>query len=163
MNNALMQHVKFSSSAEYVVALSSICELAKHKLLIFEKDFDSLGFNDEARFEILRAFLLNNPKNQLLLLAHDTRQMSQFCPRIMLLLRQFSHGMFIYQTPVNMKHLTEPFAVADESHYVRRFHFDDSRGILALNDGEGTRLLKSRFMEIWETSRPNSSTTTFTL
>lgn len=163
MNNEQLQHINFTSAADYIGALNTLCGLAKHSLLIFEKDFDNLGFNDEARFETLRAFLLSNPNNRLQLLAHDTRPISQFCPRIMLLLRQFGHSMFIYQTPVNMQHLTAPFAVADESHSVRRFHFDDTRGILALNDGEGARLLKSRFMEIWETSRPNTSTATFTL
>jgi hypothetical protein len=163
MSEEKLQHVSFTSAADYVEALNTLCGLAKHTLQIFEKDFDNLGFNNEDRFEILRGFLLRNPNNRLQLLAHDTRPISQFCPRIMLLLRQFGHSMFIYQTPANMKHLTAPFAVADESQYVRRFHFDDTRGILALNDGEGARLLKSSFMEIWETSRPNTSTATFTL
>ncbi len=163
MSETMLQHVSFSSTTEYVEALNTLCGLAKHTLQIFEKDFDNQGFNNVTRFEILRKFLLGNPNNRLQLLAHDTRPISQFCPRMMLLLRQFGHSMFIYQTPINMKHLTAPFAVADESHSVRRFHFDDTRGILALNDGEGARVLKSRFMEIWETSRPNTSTTTFTL
>jgi len=163
MSNETLQHISFTSATDYVEALNTLCGLAKHNLMIFEKDFDNLGFNNEARFEVLRSFLLDNHNNRLQLLAHDTRPISQFCPRIMLLLRQFGHSMFIYQTPINMKHLTAPFAIADESHYVRRFHFDDTRGILALNDGEGARPLKSRFMEIWETSRPNTSTATFTL
>jgi len=114
MSDEKLQHVSFSSTAEYVEALNTLCGLAKHTLLIFEKDFDNLGFNNEARFETLRSFLLDNPNNRLQLLAHDTRPMSQFCPRIMLLLRQFGHSMFIYQTPINMKHLTAPFAVADD-------------------------------------------------
>lgn len=157
------QHIKFSSVAEYISALSTLCGLARHSLLIFEKDFENIGFNDEARYQILRNFLLNNPKNRLQLLAHDTRPISQYCPRLMTLLRQFGHSMFIFQTAINMKHLTQPFAVADDAQYVRRYHFDDTRGILALNDGEGAQLLKSSFMEIWEISRPSASTSTFTL
>ena len=69
-----------------------------------------------------------------------------------MLLKQFGTSMSIFQTPKNLQHITEPFSVADESNYVRRFHFDDPRGILAQNDPEKARALKSRFLEMWESS-----------
>ena len=163
MSDDTLQHVKLTGSTDYIAALDTLCGLARHSLFVFEKDFDNIGFNSEARFETLRRFLLANPNNRLQLLAHDTRPIIQYCPRLMMLLRQFGHNMFIYQTPKNLEHLTEPFAVADESHYVRRFHFDDTRGILARNDGENARLLKSRFIEMWEASHPSGSTSTFSL
>jgi hypothetical protein len=163
MSDVTLQHVKFTGSADYIAALDSLCVMAGHSLFVFEKDFDNIGFNSEARFEILRSFLLANPNNRLQLLAQDTRPMMQYCPRLMTLLRQFGHNMFIYQTPKNLVHLTEPFAVADESHYVRRFHFNDTRGILARNDEEYARLLKSRFIEMWQASRPSALTSTFSL
>lgn len=163
MSDDTLQHVKLAGSADYIAALDTLCGLARHSLFIFEKDFDNIGFNSEARFNLLRSFLLANPNNRLQLLAHDTRPMMQYCPRLMILLRQFGHNMFIYQTPESLEHLTEPFAVADESHYVRRFHFDDTQGILARNDGEYARLLKSRFIEMWAASHPSALTSTFSL
>ena len=163
MSDDTLQHKQLAGSADYIAALDTLCGLARHSLFVFEKDFVDIGFNSGARFEILRSFLLANPNNRLQLLAHDTRPMSQYCPRLMTLLRQFGHSMFIYQTPRNLQHLTEPFAVADESHYVRRFHFDDTRGIQAQNDVEGARLLKSRFNEMWQASHPSSATSTFSL
>jgi len=158
-----LQHVKFTGSADYVAALDKICGGAKHSLIVFEKNFINIGFNSEARFELLRGLLLNNPNNRLQLLAHDTRPMSQYCPRLMTLFRQFGHNMFIYQTPKNLQNLTEPFAVADDTDFVRRFHFDDTRGILGVKDGENARLLRSRFIEMWEASRPSVTTSTFSL
>ena len=155
--------MQLTGSADYVAALDTVCNLAKHSLFVFEKDFVNIGFNSEARYEVLRGFLLGNPNNRLQLLAHDTRPMSQYCPRLMTLLRQFGQNMFIHQTPKSLQHITEPFAVADDSHYVRRFHFDDTRGILAQNDAEGARLLKSRFIEMWEASQPSASTGTLRL
>lgn len=163
MSDETPQHVKLAGLADYVAALDTICGLARHSLFIFEKNFINIGFNSEARFEVLRSFLLANPNNRLQLLAHDTRPMSQYCPRLMTLLRQFSQNMFIHQIPKNLQHLTEPFAVADDSHYVRRFHFDDTRGILAQNDSEGGHLLKSRFIEMWEASQPSAATSTLRL
>lgn len=157
------QHIQLHSAADYVRALDSVCSLTKHSLFVFEKDFINIGFNNESRYEVLRNFLLANPHNRLQLLAHDTRPISQYCPRLITLLRQFCHNMFIYQTPKNLQNLTEPFAVADDSTYVRRFHFHDTRGIFAENDAAKAQLLKLRFIEMWQASQPGTSTTTFTL
>lgn len=163
MSDDALKHTKLNSVADYSAALDTLCQQARHELCLFEKNYDGLGFNSEARYETLRGFLLANPANRLMVLAHDTRYLSTLCPRMMMLLRQFGSGMFIYQTPKNMQHITEPFSVADSTHYVRRFHFDDPRGILAQHDPENARTLKSRFMEMWSSSHPAVSTTTLGL
>lgn len=157
MSDDMPQHTKLDGISDYTGALDTLCKLARHDLYLFDKDFDGLGFNAEARCEILRRFLLANPAHRLFLLAHDTRYLSTLCPRIMTLLHQFGNSMFIYQTPKNLRQITEPFAVADDSHYVRRFHFDDPRGIFAQHDPENARALKSRFMEMWSTSHQGVS------
>jgi len=154
-----LQHNHLDGTADYIAALDKLCGLAQHQLYVFEKNFEDIGFNSEARYNTLRAFLLASPSNTLHLLAHDTRPLTQHCPRLMMLLRQFSHSMHIYQTPKHLLHLTEPFSVADGAHFVRRFHFDDPRGILAQHDPEGARILKSRFEEMWEDSHPAVSAT----
>lgn len=147
-----LQHTKLDGITDYIAALDTLCGLAQHSLFCFENNFDSIGFNSQARYDTLRAFLLASPANRLHLLAHDVRPLTQYCPRLMMLLRQFSHNMHIYQTPAHLKHLSDPFAVADEAHFVRRFHFDDPRGILARNDVAGARVLKSRFEAMWADS-----------
>ena len=158
MSEGELQHLAFDGVNEYVSALDELCGLAQHSLFIFENNFDGLGFNSEARYNLLRRFLLSGQKIRLNFLAHDTKPLVSFCPRIMLLLRQFSHLMQIYQTPANLRHLTAPFAVADARHFVRRFHFDDTRGIYAQNDPEGAIVLNSRFEEMWESSHPGAAT-----
>lgn len=158
-----LQHTHLDGTADYIAALDTLCGLAQRELYFFEKDFEDTGFNSEARYNTLRSFLLASPSNRLHLLAHDTRPLSQYCPRLIILLRQFGHSMRIYQTPKHLLHLTEPFAVADEAHYVRRFHFDDPRGILAQHDHAGARVLKSRFEEMWASSHPAISPTTLGL
>jgi hypothetical protein len=159
MTGSELKHTKLDGIVDYIAALDTLCQLAQRNLFLFEKDYDGMGFNTVARYETLRKFLLASPGHRLFVLAHDTRYLSSFCPRMMMLLRQFGTSMFIYQTPKNLQHITEPFSVADESHYVRRFHFDDPRGILAQNDPEKARALKSRFMEMWASSHPAISTT----
>lgn len=157
MGDDTPQHTKLNGIADYTDALDTLCKLAQRNLYLFDKDFDGLGFETEARFEILRRFLLANPIHRLFVLVHDTRYLSTLCPRMMMLLQQFGNSMFIYQTPKNLQQITEPFAVADDSHYVRRFHFNDPRGIFAQHDPENARALKSRFMEMWSTSHQGVS------
>lgn len=159
MSDNQLQHTKLEGIVDYTAALDTLCALAQKNLYFFEKNYDGLGFNAEARYETMRNFLLSNPTNRLFVLAHDTNYLSTRCPRMMLLLRHFGHAMFIHQTPKHLQNITEPFAIADDIHFVRRFHFDDLRGILAQNDPENARALKSRFMEMWAASRPSVSTT----
>lgn len=161
--NDEVQHTHLDGMADYIAALDTLCGLAQHDLFVFEKDFENIGFNSEARYNTLRTFLLSSPANRLHLVAHNTRPLVLYCPRLMTLLRQFSHSMHIYLTPKHLLNVTEPFSVADESHYVRRFHFDDPRGILAQHDPAGARVLKSRFEEIWAASHPAVSPTTLGL
>ncbi len=162
MSNDL-QHTALNGTADYIAALDTLCGLAQRSLYVFEKDYAEAGFNAVARHDILRRFLLASPANRLHLLTHDTRSATQYCPRLTLLLRQFSHNMHIYQTPKHLLHLSEPFAVADEAHYVRRFHFDDPGGLFAQHDPENSRALKAQFEEIWAASRPGVTATTLGL
>jgi hypothetical protein len=152
-----LQHTKLDGIADYIAALDVLCKLAQHELYLFDKNFDGLGYNSEARYTTLRNFLLASPTHRLFVLAHDMHYLSTLCPRMMILLKQFGASMFIYQTPKNLQYISEPFSVADNAHYVRRFHFDDTRGILAQQDPEQSRALKSRFLEMWASSHPGLS------
>jgi hypothetical protein len=159
MDKEALQHTLFDGVTDYIIALGTVCASAQHTLNIFEKDFSDIGFNSEVRYHVLRHFLLGSTTNRLQILTHDTQHLVRYCPRMMMLLREFSHSMEIFQTPTHMKSVTEPFAVADNAHYVRRYHFDDARGLLAKNDPEGARLLNSRFQEMWLASHPGATPT----
>ncbi len=157
MSQEVLQHTPFDGVADYITALDRVCAAAQRSLIIFEKDFADIGFNREARYDALRHFLLGSSTARLHLLAHDPQHLIRYCPRMMLLLREFSHGMAIFQTPPHLLGVTDPFAVADDAHYVRRYHFDDTRGLLALNDAQGARELHARFDEMWEASHSGAS------
>jgi len=158
-----IQHAKLEGIEDYINALDKLCKLAEHNLYLFEKNYVGLGFNSEARYATLRNFLLTSSSHRLFVLAHDTRYLSTQCPRMMMLLRQFGTSMYIYQTPKHLQQITEPFSVADDTHFVRRFHFDDPRGIIGIYDLENARILKSRFMETWASSHQGISSVTLGL
>ena len=154
MSDEELQHTQLDGITDYTAALDTLCKLAQRNLYLFEKDFDGLGYNSEARYTTLRNFLLSNPAHRLFVLTHDTHYLTTRCPRMLMLLEQFGTAMFIHQTPKHLQHISDPFSVADESNYVRRFHFDDPRGILGQHDPEKARVLKARFLEMWEQSHP---------
>lgn len=159
----MSEHTALDGNADYLAALDQLCGLAQRELVVFEKNYENTGFNSEVRYNTLRSFLLASPNNRLHLLAHSTVHLIQHCPRVMLLLKQFAHSMQIYQTPPHLQQVSEPFAVADQTHYVRRFHFDDPRGIFAQDDPQGARTLHANFMEMWQSSHPGASATTLGL
>lgn len=163
MSEPTSRHTQLNGVVEYSNALDQLCRLAKTELYLFEKNYDGLGFNSESRYEALKSFLLESPTHRLHILAHDTHHLSTRCPRMMNLLRQFGASMSIYITPKHMQKITDPFSVADSTHFVRRFHFDDPRGVFGENDPETSRTLKSRFMEMWGASHTGISGTTLGL
>jgi hypothetical protein len=159
MSDYIPEQLKLSSMADYIAALDKLCKMAEHNLYLFEKDYDRLGFNSEERYNTLRNFLLGSHVHKLYVLAHDTNYLLTRCPRMINLLHQFGTNMFIYQTPKNLHHISEPFSVADDEHLVRRFHFDDMRGIFTIQDAKNAHALKARFMEMWASSHPAPSST----
>ena len=161
--NIQLKHTALIGKADYIAALDTLCHLTQHSLLVFDKNFEVIGFNSESRENTLRQFFLANPRNRLHLLTHDTVSATQYCPRLISLLRQFSHCMYIYQTPQHLSHLSEPFAVADQTHYARRFHIDDLHGMLAQHDPEKARTLSTQFKEMWAASRPGIKVSTLGL
>ncbi len=163
MSENTIQHVMLTGINDYSDGLDKLCKLAKHNLYLFEKNFEGIGFNSEERYSTLRNFLLASPVHRLYVLAHDTRWLSTQCPRMMMLLRQFGNNISIYQTPKHLQNITEPFSVADDNNFIRRFHFDDPRGIFGLNDPGTARVLQSRFLEIWAASRQGISSVTLGL
>jgi len=140
--------------AEYEEALDILIELARQHLRIFDYNLEDGGYNTLRRFELLRTFLLASRNNRLEIVLHDTDYLTRFCPRMINLFKQFSHAVTIMKTTPEAKSIYDPFAVADLTCYVHRFHYDDPHALLALNDVEGGHVLINRFAEIHEASAP---------
>lgn len=136
---------------------------AERRIRVFDRNLEGLDFNSPARHDLLRGFLLARRTNRLYIVVHDIGYLNRNCPRMLLLLRQFSDGVSFHQTHAHMQGVYDPFVIADEQHFVHRFHFDDSRSLLALDDPQNARNLNDRFDEIWEASFPAVSATTLGL
>ncbi|HET9702251.1 MAG TPA: hypothetical protein VFP70_15160 [Burkholderiales bacterium] len=157
------RHTRLEGIAEYGSAIETVISRARRRIRIFDRNLESLGFNTPGRQDLLRAFLLERPANHVYIVVHDTGYLTRGCPRMLLLLRQFSHGVSIHQTHAHVRGVCDPFVIADSEHFVHRFHVDDSRSLLALDDPRQTRNLNDRFDELWEASDPAVFATTLGL
>lgn len=162
-NETLLQHRKLGGEAEYEQAIDEVIQLAQRTLHIFDGDLSIGGYSSLKRFEALRDFLLRDRSNRLVIVLHEIDFITARCPRLMNLLRTHSHGVSIYKTHEHARVASDPFIVADEAHYVHRFHSDDARSLLALHDHAGSRQLEERFEQLLEASHPAVFATTLGL
>lgn len=156
------QHTPILGNAEYEAALDTILEKPRKTVRIFDNALGR-GYNSPRRYELLRTFLLANPRNRLQIVAHETQSIDRNCPRLVNLLRLHAHAISIHETHQAAKAVYDPFAIVDDLHHVHRFHFEEMRGLLALNDPIGTHTFIERFGEIWEVSSPAVSAKTLGL
>lgn len=148
------EHRKLDGLSEYSAAIDEIVGLAVRHLMIFDYSLENMGFNGLPRYEGLKGFLLRNPENRLSIVVKSADYLDRYCPRMMLLLKRFSHNMAIHLTSPEIDSVYDPFCLADGIHYVRRFHFDDPRGVLGIGDPHQGGVLHQRFEQIWKASVP---------
>ncbi|HQR61034.1 MAG TPA: hypothetical protein PLH03_06710 [Methylophilaceae bacterium] len=132
-------------------------ERAQRTLHIFDLDLARGGYAGLGRYNALRDFLLRNHGNRLVIVLHDTDHITRYCPRLMSLLRIFSHSISIHATEDHARSASDPFVIADQAHYVHRFHSSGARFLLALHDHQGASQLEERFGQLVEASQPASA------
>ena len=159
----VLLHRQLNNATDYTEAIDVLIELARHRLRIFDYNLEDGGYTTLRRYELLRTFLLASRSNRLEIVLHDIDYLTRFCPRILSLLKQFSHAITIQETTPQAKGIYDPFAIADEACFLHRFHYDDIRALLALNDIEGSHVLIKRFEEIRAASAPAIPATTLGL
>jgi len=152
----------FEGRIGYEQALDELIANAAHTIRIFDRNIGR-GFNSPQRCDLLRQLLLARRTNRVYLVLHETANIVRDCPRLITLLRQFSQAVSIRQTLPEASRVYDPFAVADDTRFVRRFHYDGWRGIATVGDIAATSLLLKRYDEIWQASAPALAATTIGL
>ena len=158
----IQQHA-LNGKAEYEAAINTLLQHTQKKLCIFDFNLEDGGYNSLQRYELFKNFLLTSRTHRVQIVVHDTDYLTKSCPRLLMLLRQFSHAIEINETQLHAKSIYDPFMIADARHYLHRFHHEDGRAVLALHDPVGTGNFILRFEEIWEASSPAVSATTLGL
>ena len=145
------EYRRFEGTVEYEAVIEGLIPQTLRTIRVFDRSL-SRAWSSSQRYETLRQFLLANRANRLLVVVHDAEPIERECPRMVDLVRQFSASVRIHETLSPAKHVYDPFAVFDSSHYVHRFHYRYLRAAQGTNDVIGAQQLIDRFSEIWDAS-----------
>jgi hypothetical protein len=134
-------------------AIDRVIALATSKLSVFDCDLSDGGWSSAARAQALESFLRLRTA-RLSLIVHDTRHLETSCPRIVALLKVYGHAMQVWRTGVEARSASDALFIADDRHYVHRYHVDQPRATLAIAMPAEAKPLVARFDEIWATGEP---------
>ncbi len=143
-----------TSEAGYRQACNTILGRAEHEILIFDRDLASLRLEERTRLEALTNFIRMDKLRRIRVVLHDPGPVERNSPRLMQFVARFSHVVEVRQSPDNLRHLADTHVLADEGHGVRRFHVDQPRSALILDDPDYINPWRRRFEELWELSQP---------
>jgi hypothetical protein len=151
--------VELMTVAEQVAAIDELIVLARQRIRVFDQDLSQTGWNQAARVDRLGAFLGGMRGRRLDIIVHDTTYLETSCPRMLNLLRTYSHAMTIYRTGTEARLATDPLLIIDDRHYLHRFHFAQPRSTMGIAQPDQTQPLANRFEEIWATGEPGINAT----
>src|ERR1700675_4353958 len=128
------EYQRFEGEGEFQQAVDRLLEQPGRELRIFDPDLSSLRLNSPARIVQLEKFLRFSRTRRIYVVVHHTEPLTLHCPRMMGLLKLFTHAIQINQTHEEIRNLQDAFMVLDAQHYLRRPVADLLRGAIALND-----------------------------
>jgi hypothetical protein len=153
------RHEMLDTVKAQIVALDDLVGFARQSIRVFDVNLSEMGWNTPARTERLAAFLRGSRQAKLDIIVHDTRYLEGSCARLMALVRTFSQAITIYKSGAEAKGAMDPLVIVDGRHFLHRFHADQPRAALAIDDPQGARPLVNRFDEIWGTGEPGITAT----
>lgn len=153
----------FESEAAFQAAVDCLLAQSGRELRVFDPDLAALRLNSLERIAQFERFLQASRTRRLYLAIHETEHLSTYCPRMMTLLKRYSHAVQIQRTNEEIRELRDAFLVLDSAHLVRRPEAAFWRGVLCLNDRNEAFAMRARFLEVWAASYPAVSPTTLGL
>jgi len=149
-----------SGNNDALTAIDAVIAQARRRLWIFDHTLKNRGYNAPPRYEALRSFMLGDRSRELRIVLHDTTGIEGYCPRLLMLLKQFSANMKIHRTIGVAREASDALVIADDAHFWRQLHYQHPRSVLTLHSPLDTKPLLDRFEEIWESAEPGVSAET---
>jgi hypothetical protein len=154
---------QLSGIADSLEAIGEVVATAERTIRIFDSTLSNRGFNNPARAEKLREFLVRGRSHRLLIALHETDLLERENPRLLTLLRQFPMSIEIHRTLAQARNAADPFVLADDHSVWHQLHYEQPRAIVALHSPPDALPIVQRFDEIWDLSEPAVSATTLGL
>jgi hypothetical protein len=154
------EYQRFEGEGDFQKALDRFLEQPGRELRLFDPDLKALRLNSPARIAQFDRFLRGSRTRKIYIVVHDTDHLTRRCPRMLELLKLFTHVIQINRTHEEIRNLQDAFMVLDAQHYLRRPVAEHFRGAIGLHDETEALAMRSRFQEIWSASYPGVASTT---
>ena len=154
------EYERFEGEGGFQKALDRFLEQPGRELRLFDPDLKSLRLNSPVRIAQLDKFLRGSRTRKIYIVVHHTDHLTRQCPRMLGLLKLFTHAIQINRTHEEIRNLQDAFLVLDAQHYLRRPVAVYFRGAIGLHDETEALAMRSRFQEIWSASYPGVASTT---
>lgn len=143
----------------YEAATAIIIGRAQRELRIFDPDLSRGGYQSLLMNQLLEDFLAKARLNRLTIILHDSQFFSTKCPRLIELMKRYSHAITIYLTDEHAQVAQDAFVLADGGDYLHRFHIDHARFKYVHNDEIAAQPLHERFAQLLEETQSTLSVT----
>jgi len=154
------EYQRFANQGEFDQALERFLGQPGRELRLFDPDLKALRLNSPGRIAQLDGFLRASRTRRIYIVVHDTDHLTRACPRMLGLLKLFTHSIQINRTYDEIRNLQDAFLVLDALHYLRRPVAAHFRGAIGLHDEPEALAMRARFQEIWAASYPGVASTT---
>ena len=146
----------FDTEAGFRAAIDLTLATAQREIRVFDRDLAHTGLSDRMHAELLTNFLKGGRSRRLRIVLHDTDWIERNAPRLLSLLRLYSHAIEVRQTPEHLRELTDCWVLADEANGAIRHHADHPRGELVADSPADLQAWWQRFDDLWEASEPRT-------
>jgi len=155
--------IQFETPSELLAAFDALLARTQRQLRLYDHDLSRLALDQPQRHAALRALCVAGTGHRIELLLDEIHHISRDCPRLMQLLRDFSHVIEIRQADPDAPRPEQAFAVADHHSALIRADKLALRGSLHLDDASATVNLHHSFETMWQRSQAHVSATTLGL
>ena len=89
---------ELATVAEQIAAIDELIALGQRRIRVFDQDLSQTVWNQSTRSDRLVTFLRGTRGRRLDIIVHATHYLESACPRLLNLLRTYSHAVTIYRT-----------------------------------------------------------------
>ena len=153
----------FETPTEYRAAFDALLAGTHRQLRVYDHDLSLLELDHAPRHASLRALCVAGGGRRIELLLDDISRVARSHPRLMQLVRDFSHVLEIRQADPDAPRPEQAFALADRHGVLLRADKAAVHGTLHLDDARDAVLLNQSFESMWQRSPASVTATTLGL
>lgn len=145
-----MSYELLTTQTEHDTACERLLTLAGRSIKVFDRKLSLFKLERPPAIEALSRILIASPGNTVQIAVQDAGTVQAHCPRLMRLLALHSLNLSLLQTAEHLDSCSDAFMIVDDRHCVVRFHRDQPRGKVIIDESELCAPYVQRFDAIWD-------------